>query len=809
MNQPHAQVVITGMGLVTCLGSDAPSTWRGVVERRSGIGPLTALEAVAEGTKPEDVRWRGCQAPDPPGSRGAEWPREARLLGRALDEAWREADLGEKPPYRPERCGYAIGTTLHGMRQGGAYLRTADPRHFADFLAGATLRRATHGAYPRGPRLTTCAACSSGLGSVGLAMTLLRAGVLDLVLAGGYDAISEYAYAGFNSLRLIAADPTRPFCRGRDGMTIGEGYAVVVLERAGDAAARGALPVAWVRGLGESSDCHHLTQPHPEGDGAVRAIRAAMTSAGVGPDEIGLISAHATGTPNNDVAEASALRTAFGARLEHVPVVAFKTHIGHALGGAGAAELVLSATALREQTVPPTANVEPGEIEFPSIRLNTGPARRERLGAAMSLSLGFGGANSCAILGPAVGMPAPKEPARDAPLREVLVTGVGVVLPGAIGNEQLASLLAAEPGTGPRAGPIEEDCYAHLINARRMRRMSDYVKLTLGATAVAFEDARIADAPAFTDGCSAILGTTHGSAGYCEAYYTQIVKEGMAAANPMLFAEGVPNAAAAQLSLMLQVKGFCQTIVGTRTAGLDALWLAALRIATGEWERAIVSAGEEHSPLVNRLYKHLGLHASDGSGSPFRPGRGFVTGAGAATLILESRASCTARGARPRGQILAGASLSTECLAGREGIDCVRRGLEAVGGPDQVMSSANGTWIDRVEAMGIAASRRRRGAAVVSSIYGHIAETFSVGPLAAIAGALLGARAARDGHGVLPALRSDWNGYRNLAVPARSGMAARDVGVLCSDYTGLCSAVSFRYLREPDRAVAPRRPSPS
>lgn len=794
MNQPGAHIVITGMGLVTCLGLDARSTWQGVLERRSGIGPLTALDSVAPGTAPNEVPWRGGQAPC--AARADVESREVRLLRMALDEAWNDAGFGEKPPYSPYRCGYALGTTLHGMRRAGVYFRSGDPRPLADFLAGAMLRIATHGMYPRGPMLTTCAACASGLGSIGLAMTLLRAGVLDLVIAGGYDTISEYAYAGFSSLRLIGAGPSRPFCKGRDGMMIAEGYAVVVLERAGDALARGAAPRAWVRGIGESSDCHHLTQPHPEGEGAVRAIRAALATAGVGAEQIGLISAHATGTPNNDAAEAAALGAALGTRLSEVPAVAFKTHIGHTLGAAGAAELVLCAAALRDQVAPPTANISPEDIEFPAIGLNTDGPRRARFDSTLNLSLGFGGANACAILGSAADMSRLKEPPRDVPLREVFITGIGVILPGAVGNKEFAALLGAssgEIGAPRRAGPIGEESYIHLINARRTRRMSEYVKLTLGATSLAFADAGVTDPAAFGAGSSAILGTTHGSTAFSEAYYSQIVREGIASANPTLFAEGVPNGAAAQLSMAFQIKGLCQTIIGTRTAGLDALWLAALRIATGEWERAVVSAAEEFSPLLESAYGCHGLYSTDGAGPPFGSGRGFVSGTGAVTFILESQSAVEARDARPRGRVLTGISLSAARLAARGLAGCVRRCLESIGSPADILSSANGTWIDHVEASGVAGSRRGKEPAAVSSIYGHIPETFSVGPLAGIAAVLLGG--ADGGAGTLPALLSDWRGIRGLALPAPARKPVSEFGVLCCDYAGIVSAVGVQCLR--------------
>ena len=166
-------------------------------------------------------------------------------------------------------------------------------------------------------------------------------------------------------------------------------------------------PLATILGWGESADAHHLTQPHPQGDGAARAIAAAIERAGLTPDDIDLIAAHATGTPDNDAGEYAAFSRVFGARLPQVPVVAFKSHLGHTLGGAGAVELILSAMALRDQMVPACANVRADDIEFPGLRLATGQPRSATIRATLNTSLGFGGANTCVILGPPVHTAAP------------------------------------------------------------------------------------------------------------------------------------------------------------------------------------------------------------------------------------------------------------------------------------------------------------------------------------------------------------------------------------------------------------------
>ncbi|HEY1629020.1 MAG TPA: beta-ketoacyl-[acyl-carrier-protein] synthase family protein, partial [Tepidisphaeraceae bacterium] len=635
MNSTSEKIVITGAGLVSGLGLSREQTWRSILAGRCAMGPLTAMES------PLPPRSSGGQAPDLPDDFAPDLPREARYLKLAIDEALAHAGVDASLPYPNRRRGCLLGTTLHGMRAAGRFLRSGNLQQLRDFLAGATLAAATQHVGLQGMAATTCSACSSSLGSIALAITLLQSGELDLIVAGGYDTISEYVYGGFNSLKLVANGPLRPFARNRQGMKLAEGYGIVVLERASDAARRYASPLATILGWGESADAHHLTQPHPQGEGAARAIEQAIRCAALTPRDIDLIAAHATGTPDNDAAEYAAFSKIFGDQLPKIPVVAFKSHLGHTLGGAGAVELILSALALRDQIIPSCANVTAEEVEFPNLRLAIGEPCRATLRTTLNTSLGFGGANTCIILGPPAAPPRISYQTQST--REVFITGMGVILPGIVGNDALiARLRNDQPAIEQDSGAIPDAAMEGLLSARRVRRMSDYVKLTLAATTLAARDAGIIDTVEFARTCAAVLGTTHGSSNYSVSYYTQIINEGILSANPMLFAEAVPNGGAAQLSLMLSLKGACQTVIGTRTAGLDAIKLACARIRSGVWERAIVGAGEEYCDVVCNAYRHCA--AADGS-SPF-------IGAGAATFILESRESMEQRGGKPRGKIL-------------------------------------------------------------------------------------------------------------------------------------------------------------
>jgi 3-oxoacyl-[acyl-carrier-protein] synthase II len=766
MNQ-GATIVISGAALVTGLGLSRQQTWESVLRGRCAMGPMSAMESPLAPGKD------GGQAPDLPESFAPELPREARYLKWAIAQALQEARGDASPGQDPRRCVCLLGTTLHGMRAAGRYLRGGDLGALREFIAGWTLQSAINESVMGGWNATTCSACSSSLGSIALGVTLLQNGQADLVVAGGYDPISEYVWGGFNSLRLVAEGPLRPFAKNRQGMKLAEGYGIVVLERGGDAAARGIKPLAAILGWGESADAHHLTQPHPQGDGAVRAINMALGLAGLSRSDIDLIAAHATGTPDNDASEFAALSRVFGDRLPQTPVVAFKSHLGHALGGAGTVELILSAMAIRDQIVPACANVRAEDVEFEGLQLATGQARPARIRRTLNISLGFGGANTCMILGPADSIAAPNITAAPTSQREVLITGIGMILPGIIGNDALLARLGNPvPAWNRDAGGVPDAELLGLLNARRVRRMSDYVKLTLAAATLACRDAGIEDLPAFAADCAAILGTMHGSVNFSADYYRQIVKEGLAAANPMLFAESVPNAGAAQLSLMLSLKGGCQSIIGTRTAGLDAIGLAAARIRSGLWDRAIVGGGEEYCDLVNEGYRHCGVGSLEGC-APFSDEKGFVTGAGAVIFILESRQSLERRGGRARGRIDA-----TAACSGRpsQAIDSLGWVLKELKNPANILSSACGTWIDRAEA---AAIRRSEGARLVSAIYGHIAEAFSASPLVGLAAGLLSRKMPR-------LLGGAWEDGRGIQ-PASGEEAIDSVAAICTDFTGAVS----------------------
>jgi 3-oxoacyl-[acyl-carrier-protein] synthase II len=250
-----------------------------------------------------------------------------------------------------------------------------------------------------GPVETISSACASAGLAIGEALNAVRSGEVDVALAGGADGLALTTYSGFNALRAIDEQPCRPFRADRSGMSLGEGGAVLVLEALEHAEARGARPLAEAAGAGSSCDATHMTAPHDAGLFAAEAMRAAIEDAGLTPDDIGYINAHATGTPLNDAAEFAAMRLVFGDRASTIPVEATKSVLGHLLGAAGAIEAVGTVLCLQSGDVHPTAG--DGAVD-PATPVNLVRDRARHvpdLHYAISSSLGFGGANAAVLFG--------------------------------------------------------------------------------------------------------------------------------------------------------------------------------------------------------------------------------------------------------------------------------------------------------------------------------------------------------------------------------------------------------------------------
>jgi 3-oxoacyl-[acyl-carrier-protein] synthase II len=388
------RVVVTGMGAITAAGAGVETFWRACIEGRSALRPLRGTDFACFG---EPLAGEVAE-PLP-----ALEERAAGLAIAATAEAI--AATGYAGAGLPPASGIVVGTCLGGARSVFSWLdagrRGEDPGHApapsSTWLACPASRLAAAHRL-NGPVVSLSSACSSGAAAIAHATDCIRRGEADLMLAGGTDALSAFVVSGFWILRALTPTCVRPFDRRRDGLALGEGAGFVVLEELAHAAARGAILQAEILGSGSAGDAHHMTGPSPTGDGALRAMLAALQDARRTPDCVGFISAHGTGTPQNDRMEALAINRLFGVRAGRIPVNSIKPIIGHTLGAAGALDAILCVKILQEGVVPPTINSDEPD---PACDLGDIPrsARRQRVRCALSTTSAFAGHNVSLLLG--------------------------------------------------------------------------------------------------------------------------------------------------------------------------------------------------------------------------------------------------------------------------------------------------------------------------------------------------------------------------------------------------------------------------
>ncbi|MFD7117466.1 beta-ketoacyl-ACP synthase II [Streptomyces sp. NPDC059922] len=412
MNSTNRTVVVTGIGATTPLGGDSATTWEGLLAGRSGVRPLEG-ERFAQ----LPVRIAAVAAVDPgdvlPRPLARKLDRSAQFALIAAREAWADAGYtaraGEDPSVDPDRLGTVIASGIGGvttlldqydvLKERGE--RRVSPHTVPMLMPNSPSANVSLEVGARAGVHTPVSACASGAEAVGYAVEMIRTGRADVVVAGGTEAavhpLPIAAFANMMAMSKNNDEPTkasRPYDKGRDGFVLGEGAGVIVLESAEHAARRGARVYCELLGQGLSSDAHHIAQPEPTGRGIAKAMENLLDQTDLKPSEVMHLNAHATSTPQGDVAEIKALRRVLGDDLDHVAVSATKSMTGHLLGGAGGIETVATVLALYHRKAPPTINVDDLDEEVVADIVVNGP--RELPGgtiAAINNSFGFGGHN--------------------------------------------------------------------------------------------------------------------------------------------------------------------------------------------------------------------------------------------------------------------------------------------------------------------------------------------------------------------------------------------------------------------------------
>jgi 3-oxoacyl-[acyl-carrier-protein] synthase II len=406
------RVVVTGLGIISPLGNDLASTWDGIVNGRSGIGPLTHFDASAFNTRIvgevkgfDPLKWIA--------------PKDAKKMDvfihygiatslMAIQDAGLVVD-----EHNRDRIGCMIGSGIGGIlgiEEQSVRLHEGGPRKVSPFYIPSTIINMLPGQVSlmtgiRGPNFSAVSACASSNHSIGMAMRTIQYGDADVMIAGGAERGSTpTSLGGFAAMKAMSTrndDPTaasRPWDKDRDGFVLGDGSGILVLEEYEHAKARGARIYCELRGYGASADAFHMTAPSENGEGPARCMTVALRDAGVNPDQVDYINAHGTSTPLGDVAETLSIKRALGDHAYKTMVSSTKSMIGHLLGAAGGAEAVFSIMAIHTGIVPPTINLHtPGEgcdLDYvPNV------AREKKIDIAVSNGFGFGGTNGTLVFG--------------------------------------------------------------------------------------------------------------------------------------------------------------------------------------------------------------------------------------------------------------------------------------------------------------------------------------------------------------------------------------------------------------------------
>jgi len=406
------RVVVTGVGLVSPLGIGTEETWQGLVEGRSGAGPITRFDTTDFPVK------IACEVK---GFDPARWfeHKEIKKFDTFVHYAVAATEMAlaqsglQIVEDNADRVGVVIGSGIGGfpmIEHNHQALLERGPRRVSPFFIPGAIINMCSGLISirtgaKGPNVATVTACSTSAHAIGDATLYIRHGYADAIIAGGAEAvISPMPVAGFSAMRALSTrnhEPekaSRPWDRDRDGFVIGEGAGIVILEEFEHARRRGAPILAEVLGFGMSGDAYHISAPSEDGDGAIRVMRSALKDAGLRPDQVGYVNAHGTSTPAGDPIEVIAVKAVFGDHARRVMVSSTKSMTGHLLGAAGGLEFGVSVLVVSRGIVPPTINLDQPE---PDDDLDHVPhhAREVPVKVALSNSFGFGGTNACLVVG--------------------------------------------------------------------------------------------------------------------------------------------------------------------------------------------------------------------------------------------------------------------------------------------------------------------------------------------------------------------------------------------------------------------------
>lgn len=629
--------VITGLGMITAIGSTAAECWENAMRSVSGIAHTHTVDTencysdyAAEVRSSEELP-------------GGKWmDRASRLCLKAVDEALDDAGLDGF--HGSERAGVIMGSCVGGVKSIERYYTHGKPvEAIAQMPISAIASQAAGHCQACGPVLNIANACAAGTISIAHAADLIRSGKADVVVAGGADAFASVPYSGFLALHALDKEPCSPFGRS-EGITLGEGAGAVIVESEEHALKRGAQIYCYVLGAGISSDAYHITAPRPDGQGQMSAIRRAIKSAGVSEDGIDYVNAHGTGTAKNDSAEFLSLHVLFDEKNPGLSVSSTKAMTGHCLGAAGAIEAVFAIKALRENRVPPTLGF--GEHELAALPDKAGGLdmcpnvpRAKELRTVMSNSFAFGGNNASIIFSKNRGnLPSRREKT------PVCITGIGIVTPAGNGVSRYIETCGESRAFGSRSSVGHEDYDALGLCPAFTRKLDRFSQLQAVSGMGALEDGNLRVTEENAGDLGIVVGTSEGALATGCDFEMLIAEKGNANGSAFKFPNTVYNAAGGYLSICAGAKGCNVTVTNGAQSGLAAIGYALEVLRSGEEQAMLASGTDENCAIIEELYNGLGAAVSC-LAAPYSNSEGFYLSDGSTTLLLETEDSAMERGA--------------------------------------------------------------------------------------------------------------------------------------------------------------------
>jgi 3-oxoacyl-[acyl-carrier-protein] synthase-1/3-oxoacyl-[acyl-carrier-protein] synthase II len=567
--------VITGLGIIAANGCGVDEVWNALRAGKSGLRPLTLFQSPRYGQIPAGEIQQDLLALGAP-SHGS---RSDQLGWLAAREAIAAAKINFSEC--ADRAGVVLGCSVGGSFDSERFLTTlikekkmrARPTRFHECASVVDLLADEFGLL--GPSMAVTTACSSSALAIATAAEMIMAGEADVMLAGGADSLSRMTWGGFHSLLLVDSAGCRPFDAKRAGTSLGEGAGILILESEEFARRRGAKILARLTGWGASCDAHHTTAPHPEGEGAVAAMQAALKRAGLKSSDINYINAHGTGTRDNDLVEAKALKEVFGERVP--PFSSTKQFFGHALAASGAMEAVVSVEALRHQEIPSN----PGFLEsdpaiglVPVTKFQSAP-----LTHVMSNSFGFGGNNAVLIVSVPERIPQTRAPEKI----QIAVNGIGVISPNTISVREIEPPLPPGKVLVHSCGALADTA---LLTPNQRRRFGRLVHMALIA-------ARRGHAPDPTQRLAVAIGTGLGCLEDAGIFLENLISKDEREPMPARFPNSVHYAPAAQIAIDQDACALNSAPTMGEISFESALWQGMSQLKIGETDCVLAGAVDE------------------------------------------------------------------------------------------------------------------------------------------------------------------------------------------------------------------------